>query len=210
MQTKQKEAVNQPESKQFSIMTAQVGKQIANYLVPNYNEGQTLAIVDEEVLKYLTELLPTATTYHITSTLIDKLKDARNNSDNILEDIVGICKNFVAFHETVNLLRKYFDPNVKVEREQPFNVTPDAMSLDDLLQYRNVTIDELKDIDNRIFSHKDYKAPEPVQPTLHDLYTLRNDLENEMKELQKQIEAHPERREEVQVVAVERKPNPNI
>jgi hypothetical protein len=47
-------------SQQLSVLTAQIGNNVASYLVPNYNDGQKLAIIDEGVLKYLKDLLPKA------------------------------------------------------------------------------------------------------------------------------------------------------
>ena len=68
-------------------------------------EGE-LAIVHLDVLQKLASLLPSASVGDIRSNLVS---DIRNSYD--LKEMVERCKEFVAFHETVNLITTY-DPEV--------------------------------------------------------------------------------------------------
>jgi len=101
----------------MTVETAQLDNQVASFLVGDYNEGQKLAIVDEGVLKYLTSLLPKASTYDIIRRLKDNL-----DLNSSLEKAVKEAREFVAFHETVNLLRVYFNPKAEIAFNEPFNV----------------------------------------------------------------------------------------
>jgi len=64
-----------------------------------------LAIVHLDVLQKLASMLPSASFYEIKKSLVNDIRDMTE-----LEDIVNRCKEFVAFHETVNLITKY-QPN---------------------------------------------------------------------------------------------------
>lgn len=149
-----KEAVAQ----QLSVMTALIGTQTASYLVPNYNDGQKLAIVDEGVLKFLKSLLPKASTSEIIRDLIDRLEHIKYNGD--LQLAVNECKDFVAFHETVNLMKRYFDPNTKVEYEEPFNQEPKPLTFVELLREREKLEEMAKALDKEIAEHPD--RPQPI------------------------------------------------
>lgn len=105
MKKNQKETVN--------VKTVALNdKQSASFLVPDLMEGQQLAVVDENVLQFLTSLLPEANYWDITARFTSKCKE---QSD--LKSLVACAKNFVAFHETVNLLDRFFDPNAEVTRD---------------------------------------------------------------------------------------------
>lgn len=156
-----KEAVNQ----QLTIDTAQVGAFVAAFLVPNYNDGQQLAIVDEGVLKYLKSLLPKANVNEIVEELINRIKEHRYsaNSTEHLKNVVNECQDFVAFHTSINLMKKYFDPNVKVERAEPFNATPREMTITEMIEHYNVMSEELAKLDVKIKAHPDYPTKQSVE-----------------------------------------------
>ena len=150
------EAVNQ---QQLSVMTALVGKEIASYLVPNYNEGQKLAIIDEGVLKYLKELLPKATAETIIRQLYDELYDIRfSDKGDKLELAVKSCKDFIAFHESINLLKKYFDPTMKIEYEEPFNQPVRELTISEMVEQYNTMAGMLAQLDAQIKAHPEYKG----------------------------------------------------
>lgn len=151
-----KTQANTKQDSSLSVKTAQVGNQIAAFLVPDYMDGQKLAIVDEGVLKFLKSLLPKADFFTIKDQFIEELRDLHN-----LEDLVKHTKSFVAFHETVNLLRKYFDPNIKVTTEKPFNKEPEPLTLDEMFLKRELLEKEAKELDEMINAHPDYKSNYP-------------------------------------------------
>ena len=116
-----KQAVNSKQDNTLNVQTVLVGKHTASFLVPDYNEGQKLSVIDEGVLKYLKALLPKANTYEIIDNFIERMQDIRK-SPCTLEAAVAEAKDFVAFHESVNLMERYFDPKVDVKYDEPFNV----------------------------------------------------------------------------------------
>jgi len=162
---KTQQAVNQQDGT-VNIKSAQLGKQIAAFLVPDYMEGQKLAIVDESVLDYLTKLLPTASYDEIKHAFIQDCRDMDN-----LDALVLHAKRFVAFHETCNLLKYYFDKNAKVVMEEPFNKAPEPPKLLTLqemelkLELMHKEAEELMgDITNHPDSkHRDFKAKNVVE-----------------------------------------------
>ena len=128
---KTKEAVNQQEQdNNLSVQAVKIGKNIAAFLIPDYNEGQKLVVIDEGVLKYLKSLLPTASTFDIINNFISSMKDILDDPYT-LEAAVAEAKHFVAFHESVNLMKRYFDPKVKVTMETPFNVEKPEPTIDE-------------------------------------------------------------------------------
>lgn len=105
--TTQKEAVNQQQDNGLNVQTIKINdKQSAALLVPEFQEDQKLAIVDEEVLNYLVNLLPEADTSEIVNKLITKLQ---RNGMRDLKVAVKISYDFVVFHKTVNLMERYFE-----------------------------------------------------------------------------------------------------
>lgn len=153
-------------TKNMTVKTVQVGKQVASFLVPDYNEGQKLAIVDEGVLKYLRALLPKSSAYDIIQKFIDNLNVAK--VDQSLDDAVNEAKDFVAFQKSINLLREYFDPKVKVEMEAPFNVvreltiTEKSMKLNDLMEEvrkLQAEIDEYNEAEKKREAMPIFKSP---------------------------------------------------
>jgi len=103
---------------QFNVKTVALNaKQSALFLVPDLSDYQELAVIDSGVLKYLTELLPSANYWEIASAFRNKCKSVDN-----LKDLVAVAKEFVVFHESVNLLERFFDPKAEVVIEKPFNV----------------------------------------------------------------------------------------
>lgn len=184
-----KEAVNQPTPTELSVLTAIIGKDTASFLVPDYNEGRQLSIVDDSVLKYLTGLLPKADVRTIINNLRDVLYDIANKNVNEdrLAQAVHECKDFVAFHESVNLIKRYFDPSVTVTREKPFNITPEEMSLEDLLADRNKWVEGLKQLDQLIFDHPEHKKEELKEPSYESLKEMESSLEAELNHVREQI-----------------------
>lgn len=102
----------------LSVKTVGINsKQSAPFLVPELNEGQKLAVVDEGVLKYLTDLLPTASFEEIKHEFIEKIRDTYT-----LKKMLVAIRETLVFHETCNVLERYFDPKTTVTLEAPFNV----------------------------------------------------------------------------------------
>jgi len=202
MKKTSKEAVNQPNPTQLSILTALVGKETASFLVPDYNEGRQLSIVDDSVLKYLTELLPKADVRTIINNLRDMLYDIANKNVNEdrLAQAVAACGEFVAFHESVNLIKRYFDASVTVTREKPFNLKPDDLTYEELLEMRNKAVDSLHALDQTIFDHPNHMKDEVKEPTNEELMEMEHTLQGELDEVKKQIR---ERMDEVEVVRAE-------
>lgn len=132
-------------------------KQSAAFLVPDYMEGQQLAVVDEGVLKYLKSLLPKANAYEIIDEFIKRMEIVRNHPCT-LGAAVKEAKDFVAFHETVNLLNVYFNPQTKVIREKPFNIEME-LTLDELVDKKNQAIQMVADLEALIQSHPDWMKP---------------------------------------------------
>ena len=102
----------------FNVKTVALdAKQSALFLLPDLSEGQGLAVIDTAVLKYLTALLPTANYWEIAANFRTKAKECTN-----LRELVACAKDFVVFHESVNLLERFFDPTTEVVMDEPFNV----------------------------------------------------------------------------------------
>lgn len=74
--------------------------QTAVSFVPEDSKG--LAIVHLSVVKRLTEMLPRVHPQEIQTDLLDRLSSSSN-----LDYLVNTCKDFIAFHETVNLIKEY-------------------------------------------------------------------------------------------------------
>jgi hypothetical protein len=144
-----KKTETQAVSQQLSVLTAQIGTNVASYLVPDYNEGQKLAIIDEGLLKYLKDLLPTSSPYEIINNFISRMKDIRNTPCT-LEAAVKECKDFVAFHEGINLMKRYFDPKTVVTREEPFNLPARELTISEKVDQRNALVEQLAKLDAEI------------------------------------------------------------
>ncbi len=118
------------ETKQQELSVSTVvlnDKQSAPFLVPDLQDSQELAVVDKGVLGYLTKLLPTANFTEIRYEFIQKLKDTQN-----LQGMVDCAKQEIVFHETCNLLARFFDPKVKVTLTKPLNTEPQIATIEDL------------------------------------------------------------------------------
>ena len=194
MKTTNKEAVNQ----QLQVLTAQIGKHVASYLVPNYNDGQKLAIVDEGVLKYLKSLLPYASAEKIVSTFIYELQNLLNldlASEKLLIRAVTEAKEFVAFQESINLMKRYFDPTVTVIRDEPFNAEPRELTITEMIAERNIMAEALAKYDDAINKHPDYP-----QPSLSELMKDLEKMENGCDFVRSQIHRHPDNRNNGPVV----------
>lgn len=90
------------------------GKQVLN-VTPDYN--RPLALVDLNVLRMLTDLLPEADFSDIRNGLRKRIMDTDN-----LEDLVQICSDFTTFHESVNLIKELtsneiFQNHVPIEKK---------------------------------------------------------------------------------------------
>lgn len=79
-------------------------------LTPDYE--RPLALVDLRIVKKLADLLPKTDLGHIRVDLKDQLSYSQS-----LSEMVDICKEFVAFHETVNLIKEI--QLVEDPRDQP-------------------------------------------------------------------------------------------
>ena len=82
------------------------GEQVMD-LTPDYE--RPLALVDLDVLKRLTKLLPTANIYDVTQGMISKLRDAQS-----IKEYVAILSKELAFHTTVNLINEVNKSEVNV------------------------------------------------------------------------------------------------
>lgn len=121
----------------LSVATMQLNdKQTAPFLVPDVQEIQELAIVDSGVLKYLTKLLPTASFSEIKHDFIERLRDCLE-----LEALVVESSQFVVFHETCNLLKRFFDPKTEVVLEDPKNIVKELTLNDKILMWENLGAD---------------------------------------------------------------------
>ena len=146
------------QTNEMTVQTAQLNDQVAAFLVPNYNDGQKLAIVDEGVLKYLRALLPKASSSDIILKFIDRLRDAMRNPDvDTLEQSVKEAKDYVAFHESINLLKRYFDPNAKITYDEPFNIASKPLTVNEMMEKGHKLADELNALTQQITNHPDWK-----------------------------------------------------
>ena len=87
------------------------GNQVMD-LSPDYS--RPLALVDLDVLIRLTSNLHISSVYSIRRTLLNDIRNTDAESGHCLQDIVKICEEFTAFHNTVNLIKKI---------DHPLNVT---------------------------------------------------------------------------------------
>ena len=76
-------------------------------LTPDYE--RPLALVDLDVLKRLTKLLPTASIYGITRSMISSLRGVHS-----IEEYVAMLSEELAFHTTVNLINEVNKSEVNV------------------------------------------------------------------------------------------------
>jgi len=90
-------------------------------LTPNH--CRPLALVDLDVLIRLTSNLSKSNVYGIRRNLLTDIRNTDAESEDCLQNIVHICDEFVAFHNTVNLIK---------EIEHPLNVKPSKISKADL------------------------------------------------------------------------------
>lgn len=144
----------------MTVKTAQLDNQIAAFLVPDYNDGQKLAIVDEGVLEYLKSLLSTARTRDIIMAFRMKLEKAGEEND--LKMAVEMAQQFVAFHKSVNLLDDYFDVSISKHIEEPFNVTRE-LTITEMIDKLNQMTEELAKYKTEVENHPDYPKPEVVK-----------------------------------------------
>ncbi|MHA2243281.1 MAG: hypothetical protein ACXACE_16930 [Candidatus Thorarchaeota archaeon] len=79
-------------------------------LTPDYE--RPLALVDLRIVKKLADFLPNTDLSSIRVDLKDQIIFAQS-----LSEIVDVCKEFVAFHETVNLIKEI--QLVEDPRDQP-------------------------------------------------------------------------------------------
>lgn len=146
-----KQAVNQQQDNNLNVQTVQIGKHVASFLVPDYNDGQKLSVIDDGVLKHLKNLLPKASSYDIVKNFRDEINTLLHGempgTENLLEDAVKLAKDFVAFHTSINLIKQYFDPKVTVIREEPFNVEPPKPK-----EINDMTVDELNELKSQLFN----------------------------------------------------------
>lgn len=141
------QAVNQQKDNNLNVQTVLIGKLTASFLVPDYNDGQVLAVIDEGVLKYLKSLLDYASADEIIDGFVHGLEVARlwkGSNKEKLALAVKCCKDFVAFHEGVNLMDKYFNPITVVTREEPFNVEKPTPTVEEMFMEWAKMGDDLK------------------------------------------------------------------
>jgi hypothetical protein len=82
------------------------GEQVMD-LTPDYE--RPLALVDLDVLKRLTKLLPTANIYDVTQGMISNLRDVQS-----IKEYVATLSEELAFHTTVNLINEVNKSEVNV------------------------------------------------------------------------------------------------
>lgn len=134
---KTKQAVDQQE---VTVKTVQLqGKESSSFLVPDLQEGQILAVVDEGVLEFLTSLLPKANVWDIITKFVRRMDEIKNDPCT-LDAAVDEAKRFVTFHTSVNLLRRYFDPKTLIYKEKPFNVVEELT-----ITEKSLKINEMKE-----------------------------------------------------------------
>ena len=84
------------------------GEKVVDYCAHGLTPLGQKGIVYVEVLRHLASLLPLADSRQIVNNLISSLEEAKNKKGGgTLEEAVGLCKKFVMFHETVNLIKTY-------------------------------------------------------------------------------------------------------
>jgi hypothetical protein len=66
------------------------------------------------------------------------------------------CKDFVAFHEGVNLMKRYFDPKTKVTYEEPFNKEAKPLTLKEMIEQSHLLVLEMKKMHDTISQHPDW------------------------------------------------------
>lgn len=148
-------------NKEMTVQTVQIGKQQASFLVPDYNDGQKLAVIDEGVLKYLRRLLPKASIADIIQDFINEQTMAQRH--NSLDDSVKSAKEYIAFQTSINLLKKYFDPNAKVIMQEPFNVTRELTITEKSLRLNELR-EEVIRLDKEINDYnREHNGPQLVQ-----------------------------------------------
>ena len=97
-------------------------------VTPDYN--RPLALVDLTVLNKLIERLPKQSFSGIKQSFREQISDART-----LEILVQHAEDFIAFHNSVNLIREIYEENVKqVQAEEQVRVVG-KIDLDDLDTY---------------------------------------------------------------------------
>lgn len=97
MEQVKQEAVNQ------QTVTLPNGQE-APILVANLNEGIKMVIISENVLKYLTKLLPEANMWDICAVHITNVK-AMNPPT--MEKFTKLLRDELEFHESINLVKEY-------------------------------------------------------------------------------------------------------
>tara|TARA_R110000803_G_scaffold67338_1_gene129023 strand:+ start:880 stop:1230 length:351 start_codon:yes stop_codon:yes gene_type:complete len=84
------------------------GNQVMD-LTPDYN--RPLALVDLDVLIKLTSYLATSNVYEVKRDLLFSLRNVdTDNGKESLQALVHIASEFVAFHNTVNLIQEINNP----------------------------------------------------------------------------------------------------
>lgn len=150
-----KQAVKQQQTDNtLTVKTVMVNEKLsASFLVPDYNEGQILAVVDENVLNILRKLLPSADIAEIMHQFHEQTEKVYS-----LDQWVALLRKELAFHQTVNLMRQYFDPKVVVTKEHPFNIEPKPLTFEEMkLRYESM-ITEMDMLQTMIKEHADNPA----------------------------------------------------
>lgn len=98
------------------------GKQ-APLLVADLMEGIEMAVISQNVLAKLIELLPSASIYDIIAAHINKLKKM---SEPTMEGYVQILKEELEFHESVNLIKDFILEKDAAEPEPASTTTVQA------------------------------------------------------------------------------------
>lgn len=111
---------SQATAQKANIVTVQLPDgQEAPLLVANLNKDIKMAVVSQNVLKFLTSLLPTADVPAIVASFIDKLRDAKYSCT--MEEYVAMLREELEFHESVNLIKEFYAEENPVA--EPVNVT---------------------------------------------------------------------------------------
>lgn len=104
------------------------GNQVMD-LSPDYN--RPLALVDLDVLVRLTSNLHMSSSHSIKRTLLNDLRNVDTEGMHCIQDLVKICEEFTAFHNTVNLIKQVTHP-LNVTKHQLDDEPITGTSLDEV------------------------------------------------------------------------------
>lgn len=86
------------------------GKEIPIFIA-DINSSIPMAIISQNVLKHLTNLLPKANFKEIKLEFLDRINYNVKN----MEEFTEVLKEELEFHESINILKEYFMPSRETE-----------------------------------------------------------------------------------------------